>query len=434
MKKKKTIPRMRWLGLVLCFGLATSLSFARTDPSGDWALPNFAQRVSLEVSNCGPKSIHTLVTLPVVATARIAPGFPGTVAIVALVNPPGSAYPITIVPSQADDLDGDGEPDEFEFPITLAAGAQQRVEIYYSTTLRGRIIYPRRVHASHNYGYNWQTAALESQLIGYRTYGGFLLDVQARRAGHPGLYNDLVGYLAAHKNFAVGKDVFHVGDTLGLGGLFLRLGEKIYRPPFNVPDYAHKPSPDEVPRYRVVADGPIRAIIEARLARWTIGQDQAELRADYSIDAGEAFVRCRVHVLPLRVAPGHAYEVGAGIRDLPDEKLSSARGRLELVGEQSAAMGPLGLALYYNPARASSGGSLRTPDGQNQIIVFKQRFEPGEAVSASYAVSAAWSGSGAGDLAQYLAKEQPSTQARLRVSEERLERTPQPARIDGEAY
>ncbi|MGH9449867.1 MAG: DUF4861 family protein [Terriglobia bacterium] len=425
---------MKWFLWVVCIGMLTSSAPAKTDLSGDWALPNFAQRLDLEVSNPSQTRVRTLVTLPVAATARIAPGFPGTLAITVVVNPSGSAYPATVVPSQADDLDGDGQPDEFEFPITLAAGERREVEIYYSTTLSGRIVYAQQAHASHAYGYNRQTATLESALIGYRTYGGFLLDVQARTAGHPGLYNDLVGFLAAHKSVAVGKDVFHVGDTLGLGGLFLRSGGKIYRPPFNIPDYAHRPPPVEVPHYRVVGDGPIRAIVEARLARWTIGKDQVELRAVYRIDAGEGFVRCHFHLLPLRLISGRTYEVGAGIRDLPAERLSSVRGRLALVGMQNAAMGPLGLALYYDPTQAAPAGSIRTPNGQNQVVIFQQRLRPGEAVEGSYSVAAAWSGSGVHNLARYLAAEQAQAQARVVVTGQRLERTPQPERIDGEAY
>lgn len=425
---------MKWLAWILCLGVVGSLSPAKTDPSGDWALPNFAQRLSIEVSNPNPAPVHALVTLPVALTAQIAPGFPGTLAITMVVNPTGSTYPATVVPSQVDDLDGDGQPDEFEFPVTLAPGERQQVQIYYSMTLSGSVVYPQQVHASHAYGYNRQTATLESQLIGYRTYGGFLLDVQARTAGHPGLYNDLVGFLAAHKKFAVGKDVFHVGDTLGLGGLFLRAGGKIYRPPFNIPDYAHRPSSVDVPHYRVIADGPIRAIVETRLARWTIGDDQVELRADYSIDAGEGFVRCRFHLLPLRVAPGNTYEVGAGIRDLPAERLQSERGRLELVGQQNAAAGPLGLALYYDSAQASPEAPIRTSEGENRVVIFKQKLQFGEAVEGSYAVAAAWSGSGLGDLAQYLAREQAQTHDHIKISQERLEHTPQPNRINGEAY
>lgn len=425
---------MKWLAWVVGFSLLASLLWAGADASGDWALPNFAQRLDLEVTNPGQNPVRTLVTLPVVATRRIAPGFPGTLAIVMEVNPPGPGFPATVIPSQADDLDGDGEPDEFEFPIALGPGESREVEIYYSTTLSGAITYPKEAHASHAYGYNRQTATLESALIGYRTYGGFLLDVQARRAGHEGLYNDLVGYLAAHKNFAVGKDIFHVGDTLGLGGLFLKRDGKIYRPPFNMPDYAHKPSAEEVPHYRVVADGPIRAIVEARMERWMLGEDEVELRARYSIDADEGFVRCNFVVLPRRMAPGHAYVVGTGIRDLPNEELDNAPGRLDLAGQQSVGLGPLGIAIYYDPTQAHPAGNIETPEGGNRVVVFNQALQPGQAVSGSYAAAAAWSHTGIAAPSRYLALEQSQAEARVEVSNERLEKTPQPQRINGEAY
>lgn len=426
--------KMKWLAWVLCLSLLGSLGWPKPDASGDWALPNFAQRLDLEVTNPSQKSVRTLVTLPVVATARIAPGFPGTLAIAMVVNSPGSDFHASVVPSQADDLDGDGQPDEFEFPIALGPGESRQVEIYYSTTLSGAITYPKEVHASHAYGYNRQTATLESASMGYRTYGGFLLDVEARRAGQPGLYNDLVGYLAAHKNFAVGKDVFHVGDTLGLGGLFLKREGKIYRPPFNVPDYAHKPSPEEVPHYRVVADGPIRAIIKARMERWTIGNDQVEIRALYSIDSGEGFVRCKFVILPRRMARGHIYVVGTGIRQLPDEKLDNAPGRLDLAGQQSPDLGLLGIAIYYDPVQAHPVGNIETPEGGNRVVVFDQALRAGQAVSGSYAAAAAWGHSGIAAPLRYLALEQQQVEARVEVSGERLEKTPQPQRINGEAY
>lgn len=425
---------MRRLVCLLCLGFLGSVCVAKTDASGDWALPNFAQRLTVTLRNPGRDAVRSLVTLPVVPTARIAPGFPGTLAIVMEVNPPGAEFPAGVLPNQVDDLDGDGSPDQLEFPISLGPGESREVQIYYSTTLSGLITYPKGVHASHAYGYNHQTASLESTLIGYRTYGGFLLDVQARRAGKPGLYDDLDGFLATHKNFMVGRDVFHVGDTLGLGGLFLARGGKIYRPAFNVPDYAHRPSPEEVPHYRVVADGPLRAIVEADMERWTVGEDQVALREVYSIDTGEGFVRCSFVIVPLRLAAGHILEVGAGIRDLPQEKLGGGRGLLDLAGQQTAEEGPLGLALYYDPAQADPAVSVQTPEGSNRVVIFRHRLAPGESVTGSFAAAAAWSRSGIQDQVHYLADEQARVEARVEVSGERLEKTPQPERISGEAY
>jgi len=102
-----------------------------------------------------------------------------------------------VLPSQADDLDGDGVADEFVFPIELGPRERRTVHVYYSTTLDEPLPWPKRVHASHAFGFNRSTVAFESEIIGYRTYGGFFLDVQARWKDKPGLNNGLTGYLGS---------------------------------------------------------------------------------------------------------------------------------------------------------------------------------------------------------------------------------------------
>ena len=425
---------LRKMSVWLALALAQAALCNAAPPAGDWVLPNFAQRLDVTVTNPGISSVNSLVTLPVAGLQKVALGFPGSLAIAVLKNKPGSKYPVTVIPSQAGDLDGDGMADEFEFPIVLNPHESRQVEIYFSTTLHGKILYSRAVHASHNYGYNHQTAALESELIGYRTYGGFFLDVEGRVAGHEGLYNDLNGYLAAHEKFAVGKDIFHIGDTLGLGGIFLERNGKIYRPPMNMPDYAHKPSGEDVPHYRVVADGPLRAIIEAAMDHWKVGDDEVAVRARYSIDSGDAFVRCRVRIIPAKMREENIYQAGAGIRELPQEKSGSESGLLMLSGEQRPETGRLALALYFNPETASASPPITTPEGKNEVAVFKKTLSAGQAIEEDYAVAAAWSGSGIPDLLHYLAGLQPRVNARVVISDERLEQTPQPQRIEGEAY
>ena len=422
------------ISLWLAFALAQAGLCNAAPPAGDWVLPNFAQRLDVTVTNPGSTPADTLVTLPVAGLQKVALGFPGSLAIAVVKNKLGSKYPVTVIPSQADDLDGDGVTDEFEFPIVLKPHESKQVEIYFSKTLHGKVVYPRAVHASHIYGYNHQTAALESKIIGYRTYGGFFLDIEGRVAGREGLYNDLNGYLAAHENFAVGKDVLHIGDTLGLGGIFLEREGTIYRPPMNMPDYAHKPSAEDVPHYRIVADGPLRAIIEATLDHWKVGTDEVAVRARYSIDSGKAFVRCRVRITPVRMRKGNVYQVGAGIRELPQEKTGKESGLLMLSGEQRPHTGRVALALYFNPETASASSPVTTPEGKNEVAIFKKTLSCGQSPEEEYAVAGAWEKSGITDLLHYLASLQPRVNAQVVVSDERLEQTPQPQRIEGEAY
>jgi uncharacterized protein DUF4861 len=420
--------------IVLLFLTLACLGFAQT--SDDWLLPNFAGRLSVEVSNPGQASVQALATIPVAKARMMAPGFPGQLAIAALINTQaasGAERPATLIASQADDLDGDGTPDQFEFPVRLEAGERRRVDIYYSTTLKDSIAWPMRVQAKHSYGYNHQVAALESELIGYRTYGGFFLDLQGRVAGQPGLNNDLAAYAPLRLDLGAGRDVFHIGDSLGLGGVFLRRGGKIYRPPMNVPDYAHKPSPEMVPHYRVLAQGPLRAIIETTLDDWKIENDVVRLRARYSIDAGEGFVRCLFEAIPVQIAQGHEYEVGIGIRDLPSQTLLPAKGRLIVAGQQNSRDGNIGLALYYDENLYAATAPVQTAESGNQAVARKTKLTPGQAVSGEYTAAGAWSGSGVKDPGAFLKDLTGVVESRIEVGGFRFARTPKPEKVEAEA-
>jgi hypothetical protein len=425
-----TTSRITWLFLIS----ASVLAAATTATGNDWLLPNFAYRLSVDVSNSGRTPVQALATVPVAKARVVAPDFPGRIAFVMILDGAGSAQPVTIVASQADDLDGDGTPDQFEFPVSLPAGEHRRVDIYYSTTLNDSISWPKQVQAKHSYGYNRQVATLESELIGYRTYGGFFLDVQAREAGNRGLYNDLAAYVPPRLNFQKGRDVLHIGDTLGLGGIFLRREHRVYQPPMNVPDYAHKLSPEMVPHYRVIARGPLRAIIETTLERWTIDDDVVNLKAQYSIDAGETFVRCRFEAIPIRVQPSHEYEVGIGIRDLPNESLLPAPGRLIVTGQQNQRDGKIGLALYFDKKQFTSIAPIRTSESSNQAVVSNVQLKPGQAVSGEYTAAAAWSGSGIEDPGASLAGLTTAAAQHIDAGRFVFARNPHPENIDAESH
>ena len=118
---------------------------------------------------------------------------------------PGDARPATFLPSQIDDLDSDGVADQFEFPVELAPGEHRQVDVYYSTKLTDTVSYRKQVHAKHAYGYNREVAALESELIGYRTYGGFFLDFMGRSESMLGLNNDLAGYVSIYRDLGAGQ-------------------------------------------------------------------------------------------------------------------------------------------------------------------------------------------------------------------------------------
>src|SRR5688572_28086103 len=164
--------------LLLPLAVASLLAMPALDSAPEpapWVLPNFAERLELDVVNDGDAPVDTLAVITIAEVAQKALRFPGTLAIVVA---PGSPHagsreagaPPTFLPSQVDDLDGNGTPDELAFPIALGAKESRRIHVYYSSTLRDELPWPKRVHASHAFGYNRATAALESETIGYRTY------------------------------------------------------------------------------------------------------------------------------------------------------------------------------------------------------------------------------------------------------------------------
>jgi hypothetical protein len=414
--------------LLAAMGFAAVVLAAQPHPAaGDWLLINFTDRLEFEVSNPSDVTVDTIATLPVAPASRVALRFPGTLAIAVMLG----STPPAILPSQADDLDGDGVADEFVIPVKLGARETRTVHVYYSNTLRDRLPWPKRVHASHAYGYNRSTIALESEVIGYRSYGGFFLDIQARWEGRPGLNNSLVGYFGSGRKSEAGMDVIHLGDTLGLGGLFLRAGTDVYRPPVNMPDYAHKPAPEEAPNYRVIADGPVRAMVQASMDRWTIGQDAVRIEALYSIATGATHADARFRIAPIKVS--RAYEVGTGVRDLPKVTTRSAPGRIALTGQQTDKIGPLAMALFYDPAEASAADPVMTKEGKNEAIVFREKLEPGRAASGRFAVAAAWSGSGIRDLLGHVVAVEPAARAKVTVGGFKHTKTPVPQKVEGES-
>ena len=188
--------------LLLCFLTRASAGQKRDT---EWLLPNLESRLSVVVSNPGTEPAKALATISVAEARKVAPEFPGRLAFALLVGKPGGTRPATFLPSQIDDLDSDGVADQFEFPVELAPGEHRQVDVYYSTKLTDTVSYRKQVHAKHAYGYNREVAALESELIGYRTYGGFFLDFMGRSESMLGLNNDLAGYVSIYRDLGAGQ-------------------------------------------------------------------------------------------------------------------------------------------------------------------------------------------------------------------------------------
>ena len=97
-------------------------------------------------------------------------------------------------------------------------------------------------------------------------------------------------------------------------------------------------------------------------------------------------------------------------------------------------LGPLALALFYDPTTAAAGPAVATKEASNDIIVFRDRLTPGRVVEGRYSVAAAWSGSGVGVLLPHIRRIEQQARAAVRATELQHASTPRPDLIEGEAH
>lgn len=402
------------LGVLLAPALAVQAQQAPV-----WEFPNFSDRVQVAVSNARDTAFDGVAVLSLASLRGVQPSFPGTLLVAA-----ESTTPARQIETQLDAGRG-----EFVMEVHVGPHETRMYSIYTSSTLQDTFPQTVRVYASHNYGYNHATAAIESEGMGYRSYGGFFLDVQAHAKGEHGLFNTAFGYASIRHPLAEGQDVIHLGDTLGLGGIFLRAGAEVFRPPVSTPEYTHRMPKAEEPQYRVLESGPIRAIIEESLPVWTIGKDSVALRAEYEMDAGQDVVHCRWWIRPIKLS--HAYEVGAGIRDLDTGK-SKTSGRITTTeGAQPDSDGRIALGIRWGDD-ADSAGVLKTADGGNETVVFHEKLRPGRSIEGAYTVAAGWQGSGWEDPAAHVAEILTQQSEGVSVKIVRHETNPNPKALDEE--
>jgi len=402
---------------LLLFLLATAMQAQQRHA---WEFPNFSDRVQVVVTNPREVDFDGVAVLSIPELKKIDPTFPGTFLLAT-----EDGTPVRQVESQID-----AQLNDFAIEVHLRGHESKTYSVYHSSTLKDQLPSPPHVYASHNYGYNHATAAIESDLIGYRTYGGFFLDVQAHAKGEQGLFNTMLGYSSITHPPAEGQDIIHLGDTLGLGGIFLRAGDDVYRPRVSTPDYTHRKASSEEPQYRVIAAGPIRAIIEESLPVWSIGDDRVSLRVDYEMDARQEVVHCHWRITPIKVS--RQYEVGAGIRELQPRANVEANRLVTTSGVQPDSNGRIALGIRWDDDDAQLAGILKTKEAANEVIVFHKKLTTGRALEGTYAVAAGWQGSGWDDPAKHVADVLHSQSESVQVKTLHHESNPNPQALDKE--
>jgi pectinesterase len=185
------------------------------------------------------------------------------------------------LPSQPVDLDADGTPEELLF---LASFWPDETVVVRVEPVPASPVEPR-VHVYHDA--DRDDVAWESDRIAFRTYGQGLwaledlvssgIDVLTKRV--PALVLDR-WYAGGdyHIDRGEGADFFSVGSSLGAGGTAIFRGGELHP----APNFAG---------YRILADGPIRAVAELEYDPYPAGDLTVSETRRISIDAGSNLFR-----------------------------------------------------------------------------------------------------------------------------------------------
>ncbi|HSV15628.1 MAG TPA: DUF4861 family protein, partial [Tepidisphaeraceae bacterium] len=282
-------------------------------------------RLQLSVSN--PTAVarsaeNIVVSVP--ALKKLAPDFNAANAIVvatsaATFDADALAMQANELPSQADDLDGDGKLDELVFQIALAPNQTRIVTIAWGEqaaiqAIRGA--YPARTamkFATRYEGLGW-----ESEDIAWRIYFDKrnAIDIYGKR--RPGMYLDLFASpeYVYHLESPFGRDIFMVAPTLGVGSV----GALIDGKAMPVADVGDR-------KWRVVAAGPVRSIGEYEFKAWRIGGKTIDMVSRFTQWAGEHGFHHRVTVSdPAAIQLTAALPKKPGIAPLPTPLGSNVAG------------------------------------------------------------------------------------------------------------
>lgn len=249
--------------------------------------------IKLSITNpSGDVRVAENVAINVADLKRIAPDFkPASVIVTtsdaATIEEDATTLQTTELASQSDDLNGDLKVDELAFQIDLNPRQTRIVTIAYgdpATIARLRSSYPQRSHAK--FTTRFEGMGWESETTAWRLYFDKrnAIDLYGKR--RPGLYLDLFGSpeYDYHEESPFGRDIYKIGNALGIGSVGALVDGKVV-----------KVSEVNDRSWRIVADGPVRSIVELSYKGWKVGDRPVDLTSRMTIWAGDRGFEHRIN-------------------------------------------------------------------------------------------------------------------------------------------
>lgn len=240
-------------------------------------------KVAVTNSSSTARSAADMV-IPIAEIRKVAPDFkPGAVIVTttdaSTLEEDAAVEQTEELPSEADDVDGDRKADELAFQIDLAPKQTRVVTISYGNEdqiWRLRNDYKQRTAAIFSRkieGLGW-----ESERVAFRIYFDprNAIDIYGKR--RPTLQ---LGMYAApdyvyHDESPEGRDIFEVGDSIGIGAVAAIVDGKVIK----VADVKDR-------KWRILASGPVRSIVELEYDGWNAAGKVIHLRSRITQWAGE---------------------------------------------------------------------------------------------------------------------------------------------------
>lgn len=216
------------------------------------------------------------------------------------------------VPSQLDDLDGDLIPDELAFVADIPARSSRSFQVKCSSVSSPEVYQPRTAalmkvwdrkyrypyinsieyqgrneplatyDAIYGHGAQW-----ESELVGFRVYMDHRQSIDIYGKPTPQLVLDKTNFYSTREDIAngLGCDILFAGASVGAGSFRGYLESK--------PTYVDSV---EARGQRVIASGPVRAIVEVTDKNWLYNNKRLQMRQLYTIYAGHRDVQVDIQL------------------------------------------------------------------------------------------------------------------------------------------
>ncbi|MEO8400062.1 MAG: DUF4861 domain-containing protein [Ignavibacteriaceae bacterium] len=314
------------------------------------------------------------------------------------------------IPSQLEDINGDGKNDKILFLASFKPNETKKIEINFSEPGKIKKEYPKRTqaqlgvkkdyqlkngyytggkfenadsavvpkdHFAHDALYRFEGPGWESDLVAYRFYldsrnrtdifGKKTNELVLQKVGVNDLVSDSKETYTQMLDW--GMDIFKVGETLGIGSFAAWIDGKV----LTVSDV-------EKITAKISVDGIIRSDVYTKYLNWKINNKTTDLFSNLSISAGSRLTKVNLNLSnPVEMCAGLAKHENTNFITSNDNELQF--GYIGLYGSQSLSGDSLGIALFYK----KNDLNKVTEDSLSNIVVFKK-----DKKNIEYYFAAAW--------------------------------------------